>query len=1322
MPSSVNANANAQETPRSSHLSPISSTATISPTWAPPKSPLPPHRLAKLANALGVSTPMPAVHQPASFMSRSYLESPGPTTEHFRRSPTPSTPASNFTAYSSYSPAISKYLLHVIPPLHLPHENDSNDIEMTQPPATASGYHTQFRRGTLVPVYATLQSQLGAIAKEYALPSTTGLIIYLVSSAKAPQNNQSPTPGMGLEDEMDEPGPRLSEDIWKHLWTRVLNAEQRDDTLMPSLTKNPLGMSLAAQSTPYLPHESNGQPLRPFLSSAAETTPLNGFPSHFPPSPSTPSTVSDLRSNAKSAPPSSSSVSEPETPDTSSAAASFHDPASRANSLDLPGLISPSIIPILAKVEFDIDRRKAPWYDPWLRSRRMNHAKRAESRNGGAYGRKGSLVADGGDNNSDDSRERPRHIDLLTGRKQSGSPVSLAISTAEENIDPEPEATPVGESLPIPSSPTYEQIPEPEDEDLPEQRVEELAEQESPGSVYEELPEPEDDRWSDEESEGEDEDEFESTARVLTLTGKTDPLADVFGTDAETWQELQTSSPRRASRRHTNPNVVELALDASDLTALPSPTQSEYSYLGKEEDEVQALLDEMSRPALSVSIPSSPQEKQALMSPEGKKHVPPPLVLMSGGGMQKERDMTLTTEPSPMASSASSTNLAYLGQSDDDDQPGSGGGLVEDPQEIERRENGEFEAEYKRVRSPDAEKRGGAVFDDLDLGLDPTEDYDSSDPHEPRRSQFIMKAQLDEIERTLAQLSPRVLHSDLEAEQTVYLTSASPNTSANLSPGGLNSDFFPPSPRLPQHPEIPKIRDSPGFQPQAAWPATPFAALKNASPPRGKDAPPSPPRLAVNGITTSAPRSYAPNIRTSGSEISSETESRRRELEEENGYSLPSPTMRTGVESPIIPLSPDPFGRFSSASIPSGSRGSSTYWENEIPAGSLPVPAIDHSELAPPDNRKRSNSAATSRFSADSITGVETNAKSGRTALITVDTIKRLWRKSNKNPSISNPPPTPSGSSFPSVPPPPRPSQDLEAPQKSGTFGRFSPQPGPPRQSQDMPPPAPRTPPPSQLPNPFGQMAMAPPPQFNGRSGNTQPIVAAQMRPSKSNPTLDRLQFDQESPYPMPRRSPSYTSSRAPSPPPLSPSPQTMNFPPTPAITNGSLPPASVAVAPLNQEKEKPSIRKSILKGWKSSSISQSNPSAQHQSQTGSEPRSSGERQSSGASRGRRPSILNFGSSRGSAVSPPLPSPQVPQQFNIRGNRTNPSIDSAESQNQANKTLNARETSPRRSMASTRSRDSRESRPSFDTSQFEIVSPKMNSTLSYPYHGLDHDP
>lgn len=231
--------------------------------------PLSPQRLAKLANALGVSTPL-----------------------------TPSIRKDSHISSSS-----SRFFLHVIPPTLL-----DPDIDLRPRPST-SGYHKHFLRGTLVPLHSTLQAQLAAIAREYALPSTTGLILYLINS---------------LPEQEDEPGPRLSDEIWKHLWSRVSLAE-RSPSPLPSPFLRPLTCSPSADSP-------------------------------FPPS--TPS--SSIRSN---------SVSDPGTPDSS-----IHSARSPQNSLDLPGLSSPSLIPILAKVEFDIDRRKATWYLPWVHNRlNKNH-------------------------------------------------------------------------------------------------------------------------------------------------------------------------------------------------------------------------------------------------------------------------------------------------------------------------------------------------------------------------------------------------------------------------------------------------------------------------------------------------------------------------------------------------------------------------------------------------------------------------------------------------------------------------------------------------------------------------------------------------------------------------------------------------------------------------------------------------------------------------------------------------------------------------------------------------------------------------------------
>ncbi|KAG1840140.1 hypothetical protein F4604DRAFT_1690880 [Suillus subluteus] len=63
----------------------------------------------------------------------------------------------------------------------------------------------------------------------------------------------------------------------------------------------------------------------------------------------------------------------------------------------------------------------------------------------------------------------------------------------------------------------------------------------------------------------------------------------------------------------------------------------------------------------------------------------------------------------------------------------------------------DMDQEYMRSRSPE-EKRGGVVFEDLNLGLDlgdEDEEYDKNDPNDQRRSRYLMRAKLDEIERFL---------------------------------------------------------------------------------------------------------------------------------------------------------------------------------------------------------------------------------------------------------------------------------------------------------------------------------------------------------------------------------------------------------------------------------------------------------------------------------------------------------------------------------------------------------------------------------------------
>lgn len=529
--------------------------------------------------------------------------------------------------------------------MHLPH--DADDLEGTPVPPTASGYHTQFRRGVLVPLYSTLQSQLSAIAREYALPSTVGMVLYLVTTMNATHE--------------EEPGPRISDDIWKHIWTRVLRVE-KDELLTPG--PKPLGLGLgygiAGRSSPALLQDVahgplQSQSLRALISPRLPDT----APASFTPSPSTPSQSAY------------SSQSDLDTPESTTSV----DGPSIANSLPLPGLESPALVPVLAKVEFDIDKKKAGWYDIWVRSRRMNYAKRAESRLGSQSGSRSAT----GEDESEEARRAPIGLELVDKVNKNKGPSFLLTTEACE----EPEELDDGEDA------GYEQ----------------LADQE----------------------ETEDED---LAARLNGVTG--DPLEDVFGQDDEMWASMHAA----AGRRQSNPNVVDLALDASAVSNLPDDfEENDDSTLPIPDDEadVSELLNRMPKPPLTVSIPEGAEialtKRQSSPTTAGtvKRHIPPPLHLLP----QVQGELGIPEQASPLPSSAGSAQLAYLGTpSSDGIAQESELGInmdttrqslfPEDDDDDDEESLDEDLSKKVNIRSPEDEKRDGAFFDVLNLGLDPS--------------------------------------------------------------------------------------------------------------------------------------------------------------------------------------------------------------------------------------------------------------------------------------------------------------------------------------------------------------------------------------------------------------------------------------------------------------------------------------------------------------------------------------------------------------------------------------------------------------------------
>ncbi|KAF9270785.1 hypothetical protein L218DRAFT_952858 [Marasmius fiardii PR-910] len=1111
-------------TPRSSDSSP----KTIS--WAPPKTPLSPHRLAKLANALGVSTPVH--HYPNYPTSPSILSSPTSLQppEYLRRSPSPS---ASSMAFSVHAPTTSKFLLHVIPPLTLPHDSDFTErSNLTPPPVTASGYHTQFRRGTLVPVHHTLQAQLAAIAREYALPSTTGIVLYLVSNPSASRHHAG-------DEDLDEPGPRLSEDIWNHLWTRVWKAE-RDESLTSQMTPGliGLGLGIGARSTPHLllqngiPSTPGGKPLRQLLSISHTTPSFGAYPS-----PTTTSSTSDTpiheKSPIRSTSPQSFS-SGTETPDTS---LPYDDQSARANSLDLPGLNSPGIIPILAKVEFDIDRRKAGWYEPWLRSRKMNQVKRKKAVR--SHSANGDVSAE--------TRAPPIAL-RLKERSKTASPISMF----ERN-----------------------------------------------GDGYEPLGE------EDEESdEGFDHDD-DATARIPS-TGK-DPLAGVFGNDADTWADMRD---RNTFRSKNDPNVINLALTGGELGAL----------LDQEEEDVEGEEDVK-------------EVQEIATTASNRKPAPPPLILHNG---TTSRELSIPSPQHSSGASSESTALAYL--------------KGESPQNEVVFTDGLEDDEYRPPKSAtESEKRVGGVFEDLDLGLEPSEDFDDR-----RSSQYLFSEQLDEIERNLAQLSPRALKVELDNQQNL---DAAAEQFLNLPPGAVrNSDVLPPSP----------------------WKDAFDLDGENKSESRMSEEKPAAPVLVVNGVTAAAspPRKSSLSV----------------------GLILPTQRVRS-EESPIIPLSPDPFGRYPSSppeeSLTSSRRNSNAYWDT-VPVGVPTENLKKHRESMSSISGKQETrpvSTKSSRFSADSTNddGEEVQVKS-RGGVVSMKSIKRLWRKSNKNsvasvsglppipptPTIATAPLAPSGlsvqqhvasKSTPDLPLNATMDPNFRYPSRSPSPNSLHARPPirPPRPSQEE----------IELPDIPDQLNIPLQPA-SGRPAPL-PIIASQMthnRKSQDN-GLDRLHFDQESPYPITMKK---GSSRPVSPAGVAPHPSPT---PPPLPENAS----SNGVNAVNRT----SIRKSILK-WKSAT------------QLGT---SNGD-----SARQRKLSNASLAPNQKYPENIP-PSPSIPEHFlhSRPSQASSHSHSSIDSRTDSLQSVLPRPTSSSAtsatSTASPPARTSKDSIPSsLDDSQFEIISPK----------------
>lgn len=445
---------------------------------------------------------------------------------------------------------------------------------------------------------------------------------------------------------------------------------------------------------------------------------------------------------------------------------------------------------------------------------------------------------------------------------------------------------------------------------------------------------------------------------------------------------------------------------------------------------------------------------------------------------------------------------------------------------------------------------------------------------------------------------------------------------------------------------------------ETAWPLPPRSAPAIdgksefvISPPT-----PSPPRLALNGVQ--APKSK-PLKKPSDPKEAAEKESaiwQRAVQGDKSPLKINTPLSSLPSrqdDTPVLPLSPDPFGRFASKTMepPSNFASSSSKMDGMH------------------KNGMSSSISGVSRFSTDSITYEELSGKE-KSGLVSVKSVRNLWRKSKK-PSISGQVPPNAGKPLLNLPPP-----------LPGTPGQQSHMPEPPR--------SPRFP-----------SAQVPP--------SPSPVI----RHNRVDSALDHFHFDQESPYPLPKAS------------------ATRNSPRPPNFSDRPPSPSPLAPSALDHSSFHKSTPKSFKGPGGSPPHPQS---AHLEPRPSTERRPSGEssRGPVGPLKPRRPSAHDVAATIRAPSDFPPPSPVLPNQYLQNGRvpglaerrksakakmLISPST-SSPSQVRPPLLGAGTETSPPKLLVSSRNS---EDQASFDASQFEIVSAKADNSLSYPYTTLDQD-
>ncbi len=521
-------------------------------------------------------------------------------------------------------------------------------------------------------VHPTLQSQLGAIAREYALPSTGGMILYLFT---------------------DGPGPRITDEAWKMLWLRTVRADRESAVAS--------GLSISGGSN---------------YSSRSCTPALitNGYPS-----PASPAESLRKLSRRPSECESSYDSQSLSSPSPSIGAASINGLGIGGSVGDLPAaafnFTNASALPILAKVEFDIDKRKAPWYEPWRQRRRRQRVESSASTSSVAVSAR-ELVLGNARRNSGGLEEVKRRLVGTTHVPPPAIAHAMEIQQPKAQaafvmqIDQEVESEYGDEELGSGGSPSgYLQLPDTEEEEdkfMASPLTGRALRRESTIPLDFEIvvpkhngaPEDADpsithvsiaqEQEEEQEEEGDHEEETVGMDGEQLLKEGKDPLAGVFPSDEQTWAQMADDGFSNAHGRHTPEQFIIPEFSFGGLI-VPPPAAHQGEAVdsgvsdGDDDDDdtedVVALWKAKNEPKLDAqdqtlpahppanldkSLPPSPTEPHRLpQKGHTARHVPPPLVLTPSISPQ----VIIAPPSADLEPNRGRSYLAYLDEKKDTD-------------------------------------------------------------------------------------------------------------------------------------------------------------------------------------------------------------------------------------------------------------------------------------------------------------------------------------------------------------------------------------------------------------------------------------------------------------------------------------------------------------------------------------------------------------------------------------------------------------------------------------------------------------------------------